>query len=52
MIHSTCEQNMEDVVTVARQIINVNNLGNVKINMYVKEESWNKEGIAKGESKY
>ena len=39
MIHSTYEQNMEDVVTDARKIINVNNLGNVKINMYVKEES-------------
>lgn len=33
MIHSTCEQNMEDVVTVAGQIININNLGNVKKNV-------------------
>lgn len=43
MIHSTCEQNMEDVVVAAEQIVNVNNLGNVKINMHIKKENWKKE---------
>lgn len=34
---------MKDVVTLAGQIMNVNNLGSIKVNMQLKEESWKKE---------